>query len=193
MTTEQQLAALHVQLSSVADDLRHLVVVKPTAPKLGADSKKSEEYAKKLDAIGKKLKAWKDALAHLQGQGPAFHGKDEDPFRAKQRDKSFQHLVDQVEAAMKQCLDLLAELYAPSKATAVKGAVDLAKKLDEIMKMLHGTPELKTIVGHGDLAHVGPSSGGHASPELLFTPFVVFAILVIQLLQKAQGPKLGEK
>jgi hypothetical protein len=194
MTTEQSLAALHVQLSALADDLRNLVVVKPTAPKLGDDTKDAEDYGKKLAAIEKKLKAWKDSLAKLKGQGPAFHGKDEDAFRAKQREKSFQVLVDKVEVAMKQCIDLLTKLFAPpGKATTVEKVVDLADKLDEFMKMLHSTPELKTTIGHSEIAHVGPMHGSHGSPELLLTPFVVAAILVIQLLQQKLGHKPGGK
>jgi DNA repair exonuclease SbcCD ATPase subunit len=189
MSTEQQLAALHVQLSSLAEDLRHLVVVKPTAPKIGDDGKAAEDYTKRLDAIDKKLKTWKDALAKLKGQGPAYQGKDEDAFRAKQREKSFQQLVDKVEVAMKQCIDLLAKLLAPTKAGLVEKATDLADKLDEFLKMLHATPELKTSIGHGDGAHLGPVPHGHASPEALLMPLMVGGILVISFLHQKLGAK----
>jgi hypothetical protein len=191
MTTEQQLEALRVQLSSLAVDLKQLLVAKPTAPAPAVDSRKYDAYVGKLTALEHKLEAMEGAFRRLKGQGPAYHGSKEDAFRAKQREASFQHLVDKVDAEMKLCLDLLAELCAPNHAQQVKRVVDVAKKLDEFLKMLHTMPNFKTTVGHDSPNLVAPT--GPSSPEVLFLPFVVAAIVLLRGLRGATGKGAGGK
>jgi hypothetical protein len=177
MRTGQQLEALRVLLGGVHRDLRVLVVKAKVAPSPSVSSASYDAYEKTLDGIEARLGRMKTAFRHLSLQAPEFHGKRQDPFKAKQRANALQHHVTSVDELLGACFDLLAELLAPDKSLVIKNTLDLGSKLEKFAKML------ETEVGMPDGPSFEPAlPKGDAGPGL--SAIVAVMLIAVAAIKK---------
>jgi hypothetical protein len=67
------------------------------APEPSPTSSQYQDHVRQLDMLEHRLEGLKRSLSMLQGQGPGYFGPREDPYRAKQREASFDDLTSKVE------------------------------------------------------------------------------------------------
>ncbi len=183
MTSAQRVEVLRLRLSGIEQELRDLLVTKVTAPAASVQSAKYDAYVLKLNALERRLGDLATQLGQLARQGPGY-GPPDGSRAARDRAASFDHQVASTSALLGRCWDLLADLCDPSGSQWVKAASDLGRKLDEFLKMAHGSPELRTITLRRPDTVLVPAGSAPPSLDVSIGAFVNLAIILVAALKK---------